>query len=147
MVSTINNNHNSGLDNRGFRSVPANDVTTAQATQPYCPSRHCVCTDCHGHGPGNGHSRIGSLLRRSGSPEEHFSIMMQCVSLTGLMSVIWLLYGYSTRFCPRISPTRSDSSGVFDFVAMNGVLPTNGESGQTILPSEPSRGCSHFMFQ
>lgn len=130
----------------GSRSVPANDVTTAQATQPFVAADIAFVLIATAMVlamaiPGLA-LFYGGLVRR----KNILSIMMQCVSLTGLMSVIWLLYGYSLVFAPDL-PYSFGFVGGFDFVAMNGVLPTNAESGQTIPAVGTIPRMSHFMFQ
>ncbi|MCG6154436.1 ammonium transporter [Rubinisphaera margarita] len=61
------------------------------------------------------------------------SVMMQCVTLMGIMSVLWVVVGYSLAFAPDIM---GGFVGGFDHVMLDGVLPTwNAETGQIETPA------------
>ena len=49
-------------------------------------------------------------------------VMMQCVTLMGVLSVVWAVYGYSLAFAPDIVKDVGVVGGG-DYVLMNGVLP------------------------
>lgn len=64
------------------------------------------------------------------------SVMMQCISLMGMMSIIWALFGYSLAFAPDL-PGSGGLVGGNDFFFMNGVMPTWDDSAKAqIVPME-----------
>jgi len=79
------------------------------------------------------------------------SVFMQCVFLMSLMTIVWVLYGYSLSF-GGIDSTLSRNNpyiGNLDFVFMNNVARTWNES--TNAPETPMQGSvprlTHMLFQ
>jgi Amt family ammonium transporter len=58
----------------------------------------------------------GGLVRK----KNILSVMMQCLSLMGLMSIVWVLWGYSFAF----GNTSNPYVGNLDYVLLRGVIPT-----------------------
>jgi Amt family ammonium transporter len=79
------------------------------------------------------------------------SVFMQCVFLMSLMTIVWVLYGYSLSFGgidSKLSPN-NPYIGNLDFVFMNNVARTWNES--TNAPETPMQGAvprlTHMLFQ
>ncbi len=76
------------------------------------------------------------------------SVMMQCISLMGLMTVIWALYGYSLSFGG--TPGESNFSpwiGNSDYLFMHNVE-SKFENGDVVYPLEGSISrLTHMLFQ
>ncbi|QDT36446.1 ammonium transporter [Stratiformator vulcanicus] len=79
----------------------------------------------------------GGLVRR----KNVLSVVMQCITMMGLMSIVWALWGYSLAF---------GGSGGFignlDHVLLRGVIPTwNAEAGEAVVPMSGTIPASLFM--
>jgi len=59
-----------------------------------------VGIDVHSTGHADDDSGAGFLLRGSGPPEECFAILMQCFIIMCVISLQWVLFGYSLAFGP-----------------------------------------------
>ncbi|WP_339749036.1 ammonium transporter [uncultured Rubinisphaera sp.] len=71
----------------------------------------------------------GGLVRK----KNVLSVMMQCVAMMGIMSVLWVVVGYSLAFAPD---TLGGFVGGFDHVMLKGVLPEWSDSaGEIITPA------------
>lgn len=76
------------------------------------------------------------------------SVMMQCISLMGMMSIIWALFGYSLAFAPDL-PGSGGLVGGHDFFFMNGVMPTWDDAAKAqVVPMEGTLPKSlHMVYQ
>ncbi len=77
------------------------------------------------------------------------SVMMQCISLMGLMTVIWVLYGYSLSFggSPDEPARYSPWIGNSDYLFMRNVE-SKFENGEVVYPLEGSiTRLTHMLFQ
>ncbi|MCA9116076.1 MAG: ammonium transporter [Planctomycetaceae bacterium] len=82
----------------------------------------------------------GGLVRR----RNVLSVMMQCMSLMGLMSVVWCLWGYSLAFGSGVP---GNLVGGTDYLLMRGVVP-QFESGVSQVPMAGSiPRALHMVFQ
>lgn len=71
----------------------------------------------------------GGLVRK----KNVLSVMMQCVSLMGIMSILWMVVGYSLAFG---EDTLGGFVGGFDKVMLNGTLPYwDAETDSVIVPA------------
>jgi Amt family ammonium transporter len=78
----------------------------------------------------------GGLVRK----KNILGVMMQCISLMGVMSVVWALWGYSLAF----SGDNFGLIGDFGYFGMNGVLPEIGKE----IPKEGTLPKTlHMLFQ
>jgi Amt family ammonium transporter len=84
----------------------------------------------------------GGLVRK----KNILGVMMQCVSIAGLMTVIWSFYGYSLVFAPDL-PGLGGFVGGFDFIAFQGITPTITASGPTFPAVGTIPRMAHFLFQ
>lgn len=85
----------------------------------------------------------GGLVRK----KNILSVMMQCISLMGVMSVIWALYGYSLCFSGDVGGL--GLIGDFGYCAMQGVTST-WDGTQQLIPPQVGTGIPkllHFAFQ
>lgn len=85
----------------------------------------------------------GGLVRK----KNILSVMMQCISLMGIMSVIWALYGYSLCFSGDLGGV--GLIGDFSHWGMQGVSST-WDGTQQIIPAQVGTGIPkllHFAFQ
>ncbi len=85
----------------------------------------------------------GGLVRK----KNILSVMMQCISLMGLMSLIWAFYGYSLCFSGDLGGL--GIIGDFSHVGMLGVTST-WDGTQQIIPAQAGTGIPkllHFAFQ
>lgn len=87
----------------------------------------------------------GGLVRK----KNILSVMMQCITLMGLMSVIWVLYGYSLCFGDSVNGL--GLIGDFKYALLNGVSPYWDESlQQAVHPWNGTTGVPrsiHMVFQ
>ena len=60
----------------------------------------------------------GGLARRKNVA----AIMTRCVTVMGLVGIIWVLWGYSIAFGPRIGGL----FGSLDYIGLNNVVPEGG---------------------
>ena len=82
----------------------------------------------------------GGLVRK----KNVLSVLMQCAALTGLMSVVWVVCGYSFAFG---SGVLGGFIGGVDYVLLGGVLP-EWIDGQQVVPMEGTLPRSvHMVFQ
>ena len=82
----------------------------------------------------------GGLVRK----KNVLSVLMQCAALTGLMSVVWVVCGYSFAFG---SGVLGGFIGGVDYVLLDGVLP-EWIDGQQVVPMEGTLPRSvHMVFQ
>jgi Amt family ammonium transporter len=82
----------------------------------------------------------GGLVRK----KNVLSVLMQCAALTGLMSVVWVVCGYSFAFG---SGVLGGFIGGVDYVLLSGVLP-EWVDGQQVVPMEGTLPRSvHMVFQ
>lgn len=82
----------------------------------------------------------GGLVRK----KNVLSIMMQCIFLAGIMSIVWVLWGYSLAFAPGLGG--SWFVGGFDHVLLNGVLPYM-ENGEAVVPGSGIPDVLFMVFQ
>lgn len=84
----------------------------------------------------------GGLVRK----KNILSVLMQCASLTGLMSVVWVLWGYSLAFGEN---ALGGFIGGFDHFLLNGVLPSWDTTAETrVVPQSGGLPTSvHMIFQ
>jgi Amt family ammonium transporter len=84
----------------------------------------------------------GGLVRK----KNVLSILMQCAFLTGVMSIVWALWGYSLAFAPDVA---GGLIGGGDYLLLNNVIPTWDASTQS--PFVPLEGsiprALHMAFQ
>lgn len=79
----------------------------------------------------------GGLVRK----KNILGVMMQCVFLMGLMSIVWALWGYSLAFGGS-----GGFIGNFDYVLLNGVIPTwDAAQGVSVVPAVDN-GIPHSVF-
>ncbi len=87
----------------------------------------------------------GGLVRK----KNILSVMMQCITLMGVMSVIWAIYGYSLCFGDSIGGV--GLIGDFKYVMLNGVIPYWDEGlRKAVHPACGSPGIPrsiHMIFQ
>ncbi len=69
----------------------------------------------------------GGLVRK----RNILSVMMQCMFMMGLMSIVWVLWGYSLAFSPSIL---GGFVGGFDHIGWKGVVPAI-ENGTLVTPA------------
>ena len=70
------------------------------------------------------------------------SVMMQCVFLMGLMSVVWVLWGYSLAF-GGMNPYFGNA----DHILLQGVLPTwDAASSTAVVPEHGTYGIPKLLF-
>jgi len=98
----------------------------------------------------------GGLVRR----KNVLSVLMQCVFLMGMMTVLWVLYGYSLAFGgspPGEGEVQTESwptgyspwIGNFDYIMMNNVQRQwSEELGKAVTPMEDDMArLTHMLFQ
>lgn len=87
----------------------------------------------------------GGLVRK----KNILSVMMQCITLMGIMSVIWVLYGYSLCFGDSVGGL--GLIGDFKYAVLNGVSPTWDDTlKQAVIPWNGTTGIPrsvHMIFQ
>jgi len=82
----------------------------------------------------------GGLVRK----KNVLSVLMQCAALTGLMSVLWVVCGYSFAFGSNVL---GGFIGGFDYVLLGGVLP-EWVDGEQVVPMEGGLPrMVHMVFQ
>lgn len=69
------------------------------------------------------------------------SVMMQCIFLMGVMSIVWMAWGYSLAFSPSIM---NGFVGGFDHLFLSGVLPTEATPNGPI--SGPDQAIPTILF-
>jgi Amt family ammonium transporter len=79
----------------------------------------------------------GGLVRK----KNVLGVFMQCMFLMGLMSVIWVLWGYSFAFSGP-----SKFVGNFDAAFLKGVLPTVDAAGKVDVPMHGTYGIPKLLF-
>lgn len=84
----------------------------------------------------------GGLVRK----KNILGVMMQCITLMGVMSVVWVLWGYSITFSGDLGGT--GLIGDFGYVGLTGVLPFIDSAGQQQIPQIGTIPRSlHMVFQ
>lgn len=79
----------------------------------------------------------GGLVRK----KNVLGVFMQCMFLMGLMSVVWVLWGYSFAFSGE-----SPYIGNFDLALLKGVLPTVNAAGEIDVPMHAASGIPKLLF-
>ena len=84
----------------------------------------------------------GGLVRK----KNILGVMMQCIFLMGLLSIVWILWGYSFAFSGT-----SPYIGNFERALLHGVLPTfnpsaNPPTGASVYPMHGVYGISEMLF-
>ena len=83
----------------------------------------------------------GGLVRK----KNVLGVMMQCIFLMGIMSLVWVGWGYSLVFSGDIG---GGFIGDFGYAGLQGVMPYIDSSGQQIVPQELTIPKSlHMVFQ
>ncbi len=84
----------------------------------------------------------GGLVRK----KNILGVFMQCLTLMGVMSLIWAIYGYSLVFSGDVGGL--GLIGDFGYVGLNGVLPYIDSAGVQQIPQELTVPKSlHMVFQ
>lgn len=84
----------------------------------------------------------GGLVRK----KNILGVMMQCISLMGLMSVVWALWGYSLAFSGDVGG--AGLIGDLGYAGLKGVMPYIDSAGQQQIPQEATIPKSlHMVFQ
>ncbi len=86
---------------------------------------------------------FGGLVRK----KNILSVMMQCMTLMGVMSIVWAVYGYSLCFSGDLGGL--GFLGDWQNFGMNGVAPY-WDGTQQVIPHQTGTGIPkllHFAFQ